>query len=258
MTRPSRCIGVDEAGSVLFKKMCGRFSLTRPSETVQDLFGYSPPSDADTDVLECIWRPRFNIAPTQPVLIARVLPGLDGIQLGRVRWGLVPGWAKDTRQGARLINARSETAASKPAFRGPFKKHRCLIPADGFFEWKRSGKSKQPYYVRMNEHAPFALAGLWARWESPGGEVIESCTILTTVPNDVVAHIHDRMPVILAQPQFELWLDPEISDPQQLTSLLVPFPPDQMEAFPVSDHVGKVGNDDRYCIEPAAQGELKL
>ena len=238
--------------------MCGRFSLTNPSETVRDLFGYSPPSAVEPDAIERVWRPRFNIAPTQPVLVARILPGLDGVQVHPVRWGLIPLWAKDMGQGARMINARSETVATKPAFRGPFKTRRCLIPADGFFEWRKTGKTKQPFYIRLGGHEPFAFAGLWAVWKSPDGVIVESCTILTTQSNRLVAPIHDRMPVILQQQLFERWLDPEISDGARLLPLLVPFPSDSMEAYPVGDRVGKVSNDDHYCIEPAAQGELEL
>ena len=238
--------------------MCGRFTLTNPTEAVRDLFGYSPPSEDDEHVLERAWRRRYNIFPTQDVLIARILAGFEGLGVDPLRWGLVPSWAKDLRQGARMINARSETVAEKPAFRSSFKKRRCLVPADGFYEWKKVGKDKQPYYIRMLGHEPFAMAGLWATWASPAGENVASFAILTSEANEIVAEIHHRMPVILPKQAFESWLDPANTDTDKLLEMLASSLDCKLELFPVDERVGKAGNDDITCIQPLRQGELEL
>jgi putative SOS response-associated peptidase YedK len=166
-----------------------------------------------------------------------------------LRWGLVPSWADDPGIGARMINARSETAPEKPSFRSAFRRRRCLIPVDGFYEWKRENGSKQPYYFRIDGGRPFAFAGLWESWNKDGE--IRSCTILTTTANDLVEEIHERMPVILPRDRYDAWLDPE-AEGEELAALLVPYPGDDLEAYPVSRFVNSPGNDDPRCIEPAA------
>ena len=233
--------------------MCGRFTLTSPVDQIASLFG--------VDELPEEVHARYNIAPTQPVLALRRGEGGEGAREAvMLRWGLVPFWAKDRKIGNRLINARSETVHEKNAFKGAFAKRRCLIAADGFYEWrKEEGPSKkgkkQPYRIRRADGAPFAFAGLWERWSpkgaegGEGGEVVESCTILTTAPNALVAPLHDRMPVILAQEEFELWLDAQAGR-EELRPLMDPFPGDEMEAYPVSTQVNSPGNEEPGCIAP--------
>ena len=179
--------------------MCGRFTLFEPDKVLAKEFGVSdfPPRS-----------PRYNIAPSQPIAAVRAVPAGSGRELALLRWGLIPSWSKDPAIGNRLINARAETAKEKPSFRNAFRRHRCLIPASGFYEWLRWERGKQPYFVRMRDGHPFAFAGLWDRWESPDKGVIETCTILTTAANDVLAPIHDRMPVILPPREYDRWLDP--------------------------------------------------
>ena len=169
-----------------------------------------------------------------------------------LHWGLIPSWSKDAAIGARMINARGETAADKPSFRTPFRSRRCLILADGFYEWKRVGVGKQPYHIRMRDGRPFAFAGLWDRWAPPGGDPVDSCTIVTTSPNDVLAPIHDRMPVILPPAQHALWLDPAVRERERLQEILQPFDSSSMVAYPVSARVNNPRNDDRDCIAPLA------
>jgi putative SOS response-associated peptidase YedK len=196
-------------------------------------------------------KPRYNVAPTQPVPIIRILrtnPETKQRELVSVRWGLVPSWADDPGVGNRLINARAETVASKPAFREAFKHRRCLVPADGFYEWKKEGARKQPVYVRRKDGLPFAFAGLWEEWEREG-EVIESCVIITTDANPLMAEFHDRMPVILDPKDYGLWLDPEVQDPKRLEPLLQPFPSDELEVYPVSRLVNDPKHEDPKCLE---------
>ena len=177
-------------------------------------------------------------------------------RLVQVKWGLIPFWAKDTSIGNRLINARGESAAEKPAFRAAFKSRRCLVPADGFYEWKkRKGDQKQPYLVRNADGSPFAFAGLWESWTGPEGEIIESCTILTTDANDLTQPIHDRMPVILKPEDYDLWLDPEVKDPKLLKPLLRPYPSEEMIAEPVSPKVNKASYDAPDCVEVVSANE---
>src|SRR5271167_3502916 len=168
--------------------MCGRYRLSRRKQLVEEYFD-SAPWDED-------WSPRYNIAPTQPVAVIRQNPSEPVRELSLVRWGLIPSWAKDASGAARMINARSETASVKPAFRDALKSRRCLIPADAFYEWKRVGKSKEPYCFELNEGELFAFAGIWDRWKNASGNVVETCSILTTTSNAVTAVVHDRMPVI--------------------------------------------------------------
>ena len=221
--------------------MCGRFTLFEADKILSREFGVSGISPLS---------PRYNIAPSQPVAAVRAAPAGTGRELALLRWGLIPSWSKDPAIGNRLINARAETAREKPSFRNAFRRHRCLIPASGFYEWLRWERGKQPYFVRMRDGRPFAFAGLWDRWESPDEGAIETCTILTTAANAVLAPIHDRMPVILPPGEYDRWLDPALQDPDSLTPLLVPFPPEEMLAFPVSPRVNAPSTDDEGCIAP--------
>ena len=222
--------------------MCGRFTLRASASVIAAQFGLFEVEP---------FASRFNIAPTQLVAVVRSAP--DGPpaerELAKVRWGLIPSWAKDPAIGNRMINARAETVHEKPAFRAAFRRRRCLVVADGFYEWQRSGGRKQPYFVRMNDDRPFAFAGLWESWKGPDGASIESCTLLTTEPNELMEPIHDRMPVILAADDYSLWLDPEVQQPGPLVPLLEPFSSDRMTAYPISTHVNSPRHDDPRCIQ---------
>ncbi len=220
--------------------MCGRYTLATPVGRLAEEFGFDSSSTE--------FRTSYNVAPTRQV--AAVLAENGGRRLEMLRWGLVPSWADDPGIGARMINARSETASEKPSFRRAFRERRCLIPADGFYEWKRENGAKQPYYFRMREGRPFAFAGLWESWNKDEAE-IRSCTILTTQANDLVEEIHERMPVILPRDHYEAWLDPE-AEGQEVAGLLVPYPGEDLETYPVSRFVNSPGNNDPRCIEPAA------
>ena len=217
--------------------MCGRFTLATPGQTIAEAFELQAAPDL---------RPRYNIAPTQAV--AAIRDAGAGRDLVMLHWGLIPSWSKDAAIGARMINARGETVAEKPSFRTPFRSRRCLILADGFYEWKRVGAGKQPHHIRMADGRPFAFAGLWDCWAPAGGEPVESCTIVTTAPNEVLAPIHDRMPVILPPAAYALWLDPSVREKERLQELLQPFPASAMTAYPVSPRVNNPRNDDRDCI----------
>lgn len=193
-------------------------------------------------------RPRFNIAPSEEIAVVRPAP--DGSRrLEMMRWGLIPYWSREPATAARTINARSETADWKPAFRNAFRFRRCLIPADGFFEWKKQKGGSLPFYYRMRDESIFAFAGLWDLWRNGKGESIRSCTILTTSPNELVAPVHNRMPVILAPDHYRAWLDPQPARPQ-LKGLLLPFPAAEMIAFPVGRRVNSPRNDDPACLTP--------
>jgi putative SOS response-associated peptidase YedK len=222
--------------------MCGRFTLRTSPQEVAKTFGLIEIPDL---------RPRYNVAPTHQVLTISLQ---DGNRHGQLRrWGLVPSWADDPKIGYRLINARAETIADKPAFRSAFKRSRCLVVADGFYEWKKGtdAKTKQPYYIRLKKDRPFAFAGLAEHW-SRNGEPIESCTLITTDPNDLMAEIHDRMPVILPKDAHDLWLDPEFEGKEKLLSLLRPYPADEMTAYPISTLVNSPRNDVPACIVASA------
>jgi putative SOS response-associated peptidase YedK len=210
--------------------MCGRFALTIDLADVSKKFGVE---------LTMHTSPRYNIAPTQPV--ASIVRNGEA-HLVELRWGLIPSWAKDESIGARMINARAETLAEKASFKGLLRSKRCMIIADGFFEWKQENGSKTPMYITMKDHEPFAFAGLWDSWKSPAGEPLRTCTIITTQPNDVVAPIHDRMPAILLPEAYESWLDPSIKDEQFLSHWLTPYPAQAMTARPVS----RLVNDPRH------------
>ncbi len=222
--------------------MCGRFSL---GATIRIGQLFDLPNWPETP-------PRFNIAPSQDVPAAVQNRETGGREFRPFRWGLVPSWAKDPAIGNRMINARSETAASKPAFRKPMRDRRCLILADGFYEWKREGSRKQPYYIKLRDGQPFAFAGLWDRWQPTDGEPVESCTILTTTPNPVVQPIHDRMPVILPPDTYTTWLDPAMRDVEPVQALLTPYPADAMIAYPVSARVNNPAYDAPDLTEPLA------
>jgi putative SOS response-associated peptidase YedK len=221
--------------------MCGRYTLRTSVETLAQEFEITGPLP-EVPV-------RYNIAPTQEV--AAVLSEDEERHLEMLRWGLIPSWAKDPGIGNSMINARSETAAEKPSFRRAFKERRCLIPADGFYEWRKENGGKQPYYIRMKDWEPFAFAGLWGIWKG-NGEEVRSCTILTTDANDLVGEIHNRMPVILPPEDYELWLDPDMRETEPLLDLMRPYREDVMEAYPVSRRVNKPSNDEPSCVEPAA------
>ncbi len=219
--------------------MCGRYTQRQSSEAIAKAFQVAnvPPLT-----------PRYNIAPTQAV--AAVLQTAEHPEryLEMLHWGLIPSWAKDATMGARLINARSETVTERPAFRGAFRYRRCLIVADGFYEWQQQGRQKQPFYCHLKDEQPFAFAGLWEIWEK-NGNAIASCTILTTQPNEVMQPIHDRMPVILHPKDWELWLDPKVQKPELLQPLLRPYPAEEAIAYPVSTLVNKPANDAPECIQ---------
>lgn len=219
--------------------MCGRFTITSIDDLV-DEFGEL--------VLPAELRPRYNIAPTQPVpIIANDSRGAVSL----VRWGLIPYWAEDSSIGNRMINARSETAASKPAFRAAFARRRCLVLADGFYEWKRAGKAKTPYYICRANRRPFSFAGLWERWKAPDQTEVLSCTILTGAANELMAPIHDRMPIIVAPENRDRWLAPERVTPDRVADLLAPPPSEGFEIFEVSRLVNSPKNDSPECVAPA-------
>jgi putative SOS response-associated peptidase YedK len=223
--------------------MCGRFTLSTPAQTLQQIFDLSETPDLP---------PRYNIAPSEAIAAIRLPEPQAGHRLDLLRWGLVPPWAKEPDVGARMINARSETVATNPAFRTAFRRRRCLVPADGFYEWQRLERRKQPFYIRMRDGLPFAFAGLWEHWEGPQGDVLETCTILTTEPSELVRPVHDRMPVILDPKDWDLWLDPTMHEPERLQSLLRPYPAEKMIAFPVGQTVNNPANDHEECIAPLA------
>ena len=222
--------------------MCGRYRLSRRKQIIAEHFDAI--SDSDD------WVPRYNIAPTQSVPVIRQHPTEPTRQLSQMRWGLIPSWSKDASAAAKMINARSETAHTLPVFRDAMKHRRCLVPADGFYEWKRSETVKQPYCFEVNEGKLFAFAGLWEGWKDPTGAWIKSCTILTTTPNAVTSAVHDRMPVILDASDYDLWLDPGMKDGAVVSELLNPFDASAMHCYPVSSRVNNVLNDDEECSKP--------
>ena len=224
--------------------MCGRFTLTvDPAELKEALAGFKFPAK---------FVARYNVAPTQPVL---AIPNDGKNTADFFVWGLIPSWAKDPAMGNRLINARGETLAEKPAFRGGYKYKRCLILADGFYEWKSQPgtKTKGPYFIHVKQGPVFAFAGLWDEWHSPDGAAVRSCTIVTAAPNELMAKIHNRMPVILQSRDYAEWLDAAPRPPDSLAHLLQPFPAAQMEAYPVSTLVNNPANDLAECMAPAGR-----
>jgi putative SOS response-associated peptidase YedK len=223
--------------------MCGRFALTVDPADLQDAF--------PEFIFPVQGAPRYNIAPSQPIL---ALPNDGTKRADFFVWGLVPSWAKDPSIGNRMINARAETLAEKPSFRSAYKYHRCLIFADGFFEWQARpvSKVKIPHFIRLKSGAPFAFAGLWEHWQSADGSEIRSATIITTEPNELMESIHNRMPVILRPDTYTQWLDSAPQSPSRLQPLLVPYLAEEMEAYPVSTLVNSPGNDRAEIIVPVS------
>lgn len=221
--------------------MCGRFTLTTQAAEVARLFevDYVEPDELSV---------RYNVAPTQAIPVVRYDERRGGRELALVRWGLLPYWVDKPSTWPTLINARAESAHRKPAFQDAFADRRCLVIADGFYEWKREGGRRQPFYLRRPDGLPFGFAGLWDHWER-AGETIESCAILTTDANDLVARLHDRMPVIIPPEDYRLWLDPEVRRPDSLARLLRPPPNDLLTAVPVSRYVNRTDHDDVRCIQ---------
>jgi putative SOS response-associated peptidase YedK len=220
--------------------MCGRFRVARSKEILEEDF------EAEDSLNAVEWEPRYNVAPGQAVVAVRQDAERAVRRLAPLRWGLIPAWANDAAVGYKMINARAETAADRPAFREAMRQRRCLIPADGFYEWKRAGKEKLPFCFTLADDAVFAFAGLWEQWRSPQGQTVESCAILTTAPNELVREVHDRMPVILAPDAYDLWLDPGFRRVSELQPLLKPYA-GAMRRYRVSSRVNQVTNDDAEC-----------
>lgn len=220
--------------------MCGRYTIVTPLVALAERFHASAPRDL---------RPRYNIAPGQEVLCV-IRDGENRIE--PLRWGLIPSWAKDPAIGNRLINARAETVAEKPSFRSAFAKHRCLVVADGFYEWRKVGKSKVPVYIYLRSKRPFGFAGLYEHWKAPDGKETRTCTIITTGSNELVRPIHDRMPVILPEDAEDHWLDPGEHDRGRLQALLKPYPSEEMDAYDVAPVVNNTRHDAPDCIAPAS------
>ncbi len=223
--------------------MCGRFTLRSSAQAIADQFQL-------TFLPEL--QPRYNIAPTQSVAAVRVAPGSSDVaqrELVLLHWGLIPSWAKDRKLSYSTINARAETVDSKPAFRQAFQKRRCLILCDGYYEWQKTGDHKQPFYIHRRDDRPFALAGLWEHWQQ-GDDPLQSCTIIVTEANAQLRSMHDRMPVILDQADYDVWLDPESAGKPQLRELLRPLASEDLEAYPVSTVVNSPRHETPQCIEP--------
>lgn len=223
--------------------MCGRYRLSRRKQIIEEHF--------DSVSGEEDWSPRYNVAPTQPVPIIRRHPREPRRELSLAAWGLIPWWAKDSSGAARMINARSETASTLPAFRDALKSRRCLVPADGFYEWKRAGKVRHPYCFEVNNGELFAFAGLWDRWKDRSGKIVETCSILTTTPTPLTSTIHDRMPAILTPDLYDLWLDPGFVDVAAISDLMKSYDVSGMRCYPVSARINHVANDDAECSAPA-------
>lgn len=227
--------------------MCGRYTLTAVEQQLVEEF--------ELDELESL-PPRYNIAPTQVAPVVHVTKENGRRELAMHKWGLIPHWTKDPTIGNRMINARAETAAEKPAFREAMKRQRCLVPCTGFYEWKvlnpgAKKPAKQPYYIRRHDNGVFAFAGLWDRWRSPDGEAVDSFTILTTEPNELMRELHDRMPVIIPRDEYGAWLDHQLLDAERLATLLRPCPAGELVAHPVSTRVNNPRFDDPACIQAA-------
>jgi len=212
--------------------MCGRYTLTSSPEALRALFAYGEQPN---------FPPRYNIAPTQPIPVVRLVDGKR--QFSLMRWGLLPSWVKDPKTFSLVINARGETAIEKPAFRAAMKRRRCLIPVDGFYEWRAGGARKQPYFIHAKTGAPLAFAGLWETWTGPNGEELDTAAIVTTTANLTLTPIHDRMPVIVAPEAFDLWLNAGEVDATSASALIAPAPDDLLVAWPVSTDVNRVAND---------------
>jgi putative SOS response-associated peptidase YedK len=223
--------------------MCGRYARFGPQHRYAELFA----AKAMGNLLA-----RYNIVPSNAVLIARNSEWGNYRELITVDWGLLPPWAKGPKDGPRPINARAETAAQRPMFRNALARRRCLVAADGFYEWKRDGGRKRPYFIRLKGGEPFGMAGIWERWAPPGESPVDTVAILTCAANDLVGELHDRMPVIVDPKDYGLWMDPEVRDARAVDGVLRPFPSDRMEAYPVSERVNDPRNDDAGCVKPDA------
>jgi putative SOS response-associated peptidase YedK len=222
--------------------VCNRYRLTHSKQYLAERFQVSADEIED--------RPRYNIAPTQPVLTVRKEQGGKVRHFSTMRWGLIPSWAQDMSIGAQTFNARSETVTTKASFRESILTRRCLIPTEGFYEWKKTGSVKQPYCFEVGEGEVFALAGLWDQWKSPEGQIIESCTILTTSANSLVADLHDRMPVIVPPDKYKVWLDPDVTDFEAIRGILKPYDASLMRRYPVSTKLNNSKNDDAESAAP--------
>jgi putative SOS response-associated peptidase YedK len=223
--------------------MCGRYTITSAPEALRALFRYDERPD---------FPPRFNVASTQPIPIVRLADGRREFAL--VRWGFVPSWVKDPNAFALIVNARGESVCDKPAFRAAMKRRRCLIPADGFYEWQATAGRKQPFYIHARSGEPLAFAGLWETWTGPNGEEVETAAIVTTRANRLLAPLHDRMPVIVPPAAFDLWLDCGAVDARTAEALIAPAPDDLLEAHPVSTAVNRTANDNAALIERVEPG----
>ena len=223
--------------------MCGRFTQTASPEVIAEQFKITNPP---------LFTPRYNIAPSQPIAAIRIDPDTATRTLVMLRWGLIPSWAKDPKIGNQCINAKAETVAEKPSFRSAFKKRRCLVIATGFYEWQIQGRAKQPIWIGLQSKRPFAFAGLWEQWKPPEGEPLETCTIITTEPNDLMAPIHNRMPVILSPASYDQWLDLSFQHVEPLKALLRPYPSEELTAYPVSTLVNNPRHDASQCLEPVS------
>jgi putative SOS response-associated peptidase YedK len=222
--------------------MCGRFCQVSSAADIAAVFKVESGEIS----------PRYNVAPSQSVVAIVRLPDPDDLQVKSLQWGLIPSWAKDPKIGSKLINARAETVSEKPSFRSALRKRRCLIPANGFYEWQQveGSRQKQPYFIGLQDERLFAFAGLYEQWGSPGGDVLETCTIITTTANELMAPIHERMPVILAEQDYALWLDPSFGEIDRLQALLDPYPASEMKLYPVSSLVNNPKNDSADCKQP--------
>lgn len=229
--------------AINFDLMCGRYVLKRKDlDALLQQLGVKDPRDFVS---------RYNIAPSTviPAIRATADAGREAVGL---QWGLVPWWSKDPAGGARLANARAEGIAAKPSFREAFRKRRCVVPASGFYEWQTIGRAKQPWYFHFRDEQPFLFAGLWESWRSPDGVELETCSLITTTPNDLIRPLHDRMPVILPAAHVDWWLDRTVVEPEKLQPLLIPFAAEAMAAIPVSTRVNSVRHEGPECLEPAA------
>jgi putative SOS response-associated peptidase YedK len=226
--------------------MCGRYSLTRRQSDLIERFGIVELLSLDEEI-----EPRFNIAPSQKVPVVLEHEGKRALTM--LKWGLIPFWTKDLATQKPVINARCETMATKPFFRQALKAKRCLIPADGFYEWRHEGKSKLPMYIHTPEREIFSFAGLWDEWRSPEGDVLRTCTIITTAANETMSAVHDRMPIIIRPEHEDLWLDPKVDDAKQLEIALEPLSNDRLQMYQVSTKVNAAGKESPDMVEPVVQ-----
>jgi|SRR5215475_1006970 len=224
--------------------MCGRYAVTSAPEAIRTLFGYAE---------QPTFPPRYNVAPTQPIAIVRMVDGRR--QFALVRWGLLPSWVQDPKNFSLLINARGESVMDKPAFKAAMKYRRCLVPANGFYDWKAGGTRRQPYYVRAKSGEPLAFVGLWETWIGPNGEELETAAIVTTRANRALADIHERMPVVVPPDAFDLWLNCSAVDAETAGTLIAPAPEDLLEAYEVSSAVNRTANDHAQLVEPNSATE---